>query len=186
MFFFFFNDTATTEIYTLSLHDALPIYSRAVARKQGKSTPGRRRKSVSREPQWAHQGAQPRYRGRARLGAVAQADIQPGDAHNSAPRAGQRACRTHRVIARPLVRHALDAARRELAAESSPGPLHWIRAHQLTQRPGEQDERHDTQNREQGGGEAAPIGVANPEEQHQGALALRVVEIGRASCRERV
>src|SRR2546429_2239196 len=28
-FFFFFNDTATTEIYTLSLHDALPISSRA-------------------------------------------------------------------------------------------------------------------------------------------------------------
>src|SRR3989475_8712572 len=27
--FFFFNDTATTEIYTLSLHDALPIWSRA-------------------------------------------------------------------------------------------------------------------------------------------------------------
>src|SRR3712207_7417029 len=26
--FFFFNDTATTEIYTLSLHDALPICSR--------------------------------------------------------------------------------------------------------------------------------------------------------------
>src|SRR3712207_8094012 len=25
---FFFNDTATTEIYTLSLHDALPIYRR--------------------------------------------------------------------------------------------------------------------------------------------------------------
>src|SRR2546422_4345103 len=31
MFFFFFNDTATTEIYTLSLHDALPI-SGAAAR----------------------------------------------------------------------------------------------------------------------------------------------------------
>src|SRR5208282_4885024 len=27
--FFFFNDTATTEIYTLSLHDALPISSNA-------------------------------------------------------------------------------------------------------------------------------------------------------------
>src|SRR5215216_7840784 len=27
-FLFFFNDTATTEIYTLSLHDALPIYHR--------------------------------------------------------------------------------------------------------------------------------------------------------------
>src|SRR5882762_11964072 len=25
-FYFFFNDTATTEIYTLSLHDALPIF----------------------------------------------------------------------------------------------------------------------------------------------------------------
>src|SRR6185295_20321576 len=28
VFFFFFNDTATTEIYTLSLHDALPISPR--------------------------------------------------------------------------------------------------------------------------------------------------------------
>src|SRR2546426_4873531 len=28
LFFFFFNDTATTEIYTLSLHDALPIFSK--------------------------------------------------------------------------------------------------------------------------------------------------------------
>src|SRR6478736_7296314 len=26
LYFFFFNDTATTEIYTLSLHDALPIW----------------------------------------------------------------------------------------------------------------------------------------------------------------
>src|SRR5258706_8374436 len=30
-FFFFFNDTATTEIYTLSLHDALPIYAEIAA-----------------------------------------------------------------------------------------------------------------------------------------------------------
>src|SRR5450432_4378584 len=29
--FFFFNDTATTEIYTLSLHDALPICAQLVA-----------------------------------------------------------------------------------------------------------------------------------------------------------
>src|SRR3990167_5700870 len=36
---FFFNDTATTEIYTLSLHDALPI-SRAIARHWGKHIPG--------------------------------------------------------------------------------------------------------------------------------------------------
>src|SRR2546426_8461939 len=30
LFFFFFNDTATTEIYTLSLHDALPIWETAL------------------------------------------------------------------------------------------------------------------------------------------------------------
>src|SRR2546423_12049785 len=30
-FFFFFNDTATTEIYTLSLHDALPIFAFAAS-----------------------------------------------------------------------------------------------------------------------------------------------------------
>src|SRR3712207_8309516 len=30
--FFFFNDTATTEIYTLSLHDALPIFPRGDGR----------------------------------------------------------------------------------------------------------------------------------------------------------
>src|SRR5256885_13233114 len=35
--FFFFNDTATTEIYTLSLHDALPIYSNWAASGGGPS-----------------------------------------------------------------------------------------------------------------------------------------------------
>src|SRR2546426_3774211 len=33
LYFFFFNDTATTEIYTLSLHDALPISSSTAAMK---------------------------------------------------------------------------------------------------------------------------------------------------------
>src|SRR6202046_5929163 len=42
-FFFFLNDTATTEIYTLSLHDALPISAR-------KSPPGR----SARRPASAH------------------------------------------------------------------------------------------------------------------------------------
>src|SRR3712207_8010766 len=37
MLFFFFNDTATTEIYTLSLHDALPIWLRGVT--VGRPTP---------------------------------------------------------------------------------------------------------------------------------------------------
>src|ERR1041385_5918235 len=38
MVFFFFNDTATTEIYTLSLHDALPIcFLPSLARASGRS-----------------------------------------------------------------------------------------------------------------------------------------------------
>src|SRR5260370_26244659 len=49
--FFFFNDTATTEIYTLSLHDALPIwrtsrFSRPTSRQiMSSSTPGCRTRS---------------------------------------------------------------------------------------------------------------------------------------------
>src|SRR5437588_1638392 len=41
LLFFFFNDTATTEIYTLSLHDALPIleWSRSGIRAEPASTP---------------------------------------------------------------------------------------------------------------------------------------------------
>src|SRR3970040_3156704 len=41
--FFFFNDTATTEIYTLSLHDALPISNRCLpvdSRVAGRCQPG--------------------------------------------------------------------------------------------------------------------------------------------------
>src|SRR5258708_29746610 len=37
--FFFFNDTATTEIYTLSLHDALPICIRQPERIRGPECP---------------------------------------------------------------------------------------------------------------------------------------------------
>src|SRR5256885_17248410 len=50
LLFFFFNDTATTEIYTLSLHDALPISagSRDRARSASRDRPRRRRDSVSR------------------------------------------------------------------------------------------------------------------------------------------
>src|SRR2546430_13114033 len=38
LFFFFFNDTATTEIYTLSLHDALPISLRRDPRAAARGT----------------------------------------------------------------------------------------------------------------------------------------------------
>src|SRR5258708_37459241 len=42
LLFFFFNDTATTEIYTLSLHDALPIFDQArgeEAERRGRDPP---------------------------------------------------------------------------------------------------------------------------------------------------
>src|SRR2546430_11386612 len=43
--FFFFNDTATTEIYTLSLHDALPICARACGSAANASLPSAAAKS---------------------------------------------------------------------------------------------------------------------------------------------
>src|SRR3954465_11813031 len=46
--FFFFNDTATTEIYTLSLHDALPISTRQNTRRPILSTARRTWSKVSR------------------------------------------------------------------------------------------------------------------------------------------
>src|SRR2546430_17602459 len=46
--FFFFNDTATTEIYTLSLHDALPICSTTIRlTPTTPSRPSRRRRAGS-------------------------------------------------------------------------------------------------------------------------------------------
>src|SRR5687767_15341021 len=62
--FFFFNDTATTEIYTLSLHDALPICEH------------RQRLGLQREQRLAKRGV-------GRVGAVAYhhqtGDGQPGE-----------------------------------------------------------------------------------------------------------
>src|SRR6267378_4202996 len=45
VFFFFFNDTATTEIYTLSLHDALPISTPS-------ASPSARRRRSAAWPSW--------------------------------------------------------------------------------------------------------------------------------------
>src|SRR3712207_9105688 len=48
MYFFFFNDTATTEIYTLSLHDALPISLRVHCRAIPRQAAGNVRGSARR------------------------------------------------------------------------------------------------------------------------------------------
>src|SRR5438309_4972753 len=50
-FFFFFTDTATTEIYTLSLHDALPIPARRPSTRttNGSEVPARARRATARD-----------------------------------------------------------------------------------------------------------------------------------------
>src|SRR2546427_4466444 len=58
--FFFFNDTATTEIYTLSLHDALPICWTIWSRSRWRRRDARR-PSVAPE---ARRQSTPRSRGR--------------------------------------------------------------------------------------------------------------------------
>src|SRR2546430_4485128 len=73
-FFFFFNDTATTEIYTLSLHDALPI-----SRGRGGDGPGTRAQRVvhppyHRERAWPGDAGAGVHRGRALPAAVPGAE----------------------------------------------------------------------------------------------------------------
>src|ERR1041385_2006480 len=66
---FFFNDTATTEIYTLSLHDALPISRRAAATRRGRGKPhGAAHRGVGVR----RRGVEP-HRGHARGRAATQA-----------------------------------------------------------------------------------------------------------------
>src|SRR3712207_7211491 len=63
--FFFFNDTATTEIYTLSLHDALPISRRSPlqgVRADGGHSPGRLSDRASRRPPGSRRGLTQRRR----------------------------------------------------------------------------------------------------------------------------
>src|SRR3712207_8541537 len=56
--FFFFNDTATTEIYTLSLHDALPIFRWRILAGDARAA---RRDSRSPALQWRTHRHRPRW-----------------------------------------------------------------------------------------------------------------------------
>src|SRR3712207_6960082 len=67
--FFFFNDTATTEIYTLSLHDALPICTQGPRRDR----PRRLRKHP---PRFGRKKERPGTRSRS---AYPQAEVAPLD-----------------------------------------------------------------------------------------------------------
>src|SRR3712207_8862917 len=61
---FFFNDTATTEIYTLSLHDALPIFARA-SRGTGGFLLGLQRRALAHDPWRAALSRERRFRPRS-------------------------------------------------------------------------------------------------------------------------
>src|SRR2546430_10967625 len=52
MSFFFFNDTATTEIYTLSLHDALPIWPDRARPRSGRARRGTRPDGFAHGRRW--------------------------------------------------------------------------------------------------------------------------------------
>src|SRR3712207_8358945 len=58
LIFFFFNDTATTEIYTLSLHDALPILRHRRALPRDPRLRQARRELASRRPAAEHHPGQ--------------------------------------------------------------------------------------------------------------------------------
>src|SRR5690348_18216601 len=53
---FFFNDTATTEIYTLSLHDALPIFTGGASLRHQRKRKGRSAQRESPAASVDHQG----------------------------------------------------------------------------------------------------------------------------------
>src|SRR2546425_10220491 len=77
--FFFFNDTATTEIYTLSLHDALPISS-AQVRRAGVAALGQRGGARAAELARATFQTDPSYEVRAAaLTALVRADSTARD-----------------------------------------------------------------------------------------------------------
>src|SRR5436189_1128068 len=58
---FFFNDTATTEIYTLSLHDALPISSPSACCSSSTATGGCARGSTTRSEEHTSELQSPMY-----------------------------------------------------------------------------------------------------------------------------
>src|SRR6266480_232898 len=97
--FFFFNDTATTEIYTLSLHDALPI-CRAIS--VSRSGPTR---SLADEPGEERQ------------------DDRHGDQHDDDPLE-----QLHALCRRPVRQFSVDAVERLQLASDADVPLRQVEA----------------------------------------------------------
>src|SRR6266508_3396983 len=135
-FVFFSNSTATTEIYTLSLHDALPISPRPRARRRGSSHRGRggREESPSLSVGWL------RARSRSRLEHhVEEEEQEGGDRRQVEPETGPRA--EHR----PELRIRLVAALTDKRAGAGAGSVVHLPGApaQLRVREPEDDGRHD-------------------------------------------
>src|SRR2546428_2800078 len=119
--FFFFNDTATTEIYTLSLHDALPIWRqrelgsyRRLGERVEAAALGNRRDPRGADPQVATQlpgehlghgddtAAQPRRGPEGELAAqppgVVAAAVHRDDVRHARPAGGPSAVEGHREL----------------------------------------------------------------------------------------
>src|SRR6266550_4903940 len=95
---FFFNDTATTEIYTLSLHDALPIWSW----RRRQSRPSRERRELPARP-WSGSWWPPRER-RTRLSSLVLSvrERKPLRAFGRSPRRSA-------AVLEPTRRRAIDS-----------------------------------------------------------------------------
>src|SRR5438093_9697032 len=75
---FFLTDTATTYIYTLSLHDALPICRHALL-----SLPGARQRAPQLHPRFGTEGRGPRADGQAVLPGHGRLDVPRSEEHTS-------------------------------------------------------------------------------------------------------
>src|SRR5258708_39371713 len=99
--FFFFNDTATTEIYTLSLHDALPISDGGARKSPAPAAAGACRRSVARQPR-AYPCASQIVPGlRAALRRYAAVPLERGARRFYPPRSGPRGASCDERVVRP-------------------------------------------------------------------------------------
>src|SRR5438874_5283316 len=78
---FFFNATATSEIYTLSLHDALPISVHHALRRRRGSHPQALAASRARPRQPDPQALEPHHRGRRREGSLDRKSTRLNSSH---------------------------------------------------------------------------------------------------------
>src|SRR6267142_6232792 len=191
--FFFFNDTATTEIYTLSLHDALPISGRSPP--PASPTAPARTGSPARDPAAvARAGAAPRRsaaprRRRARARASRLAVLLRGGLGGGRRRlVGQPRLHRARALARPVAQRRVRAAMGHGLVRRQGGlPFLLLLARQAESgERAEPDAALDLGHRADrleglgGGAEALllELGLADEEP----GLGLHGVEIGRASC----